>query len=83
MILTSWTIVNMLKLPPFIDILYAHSFLSLINRPTRVAKESATLIDNIYINCFSNIDDTPQYPLNPLNATEAIWYQFANTNKRY
>ena len=29
----------------FIDILYAHSFLSLINRPTRVAKESATLVD--------------------------------------
>ena len=44
----------------FIDILYAHSFLSLINRPTRVAKESATLIDNIFTNCYSNIDNTLQ-----------------------
>ena len=44
----------------FIDILYAHSFLSLINRPTRVAKESATSIDNIFTNCYSNIDNTLQ-----------------------
>ena len=44
----------------FIDIMYAHSFLSLINRPTRVAKESATLIDNIFTNCYSNIDNTLQ-----------------------
>ena len=44
----------------FIDILYAHSFMSLINRPTRVAKESATLIDNVFTNCYSNIDNTLQ-----------------------
>ena len=44
----------------FIDILYAHSFMSLINRPTRVAKDSATLIDNIFTNCYSNIDNTFQ-----------------------
>ena len=41
----------------FIDISYAHSFMSLINRPTRVAKDSATLIDNIFTNCYSNIDN--------------------------
>ena len=40
--------------------MYAHSFLSLINRPTRVAKESAPLIDNIFTNCYSNIDNTLQ-----------------------
>ena len=34
--------------------------MSLINRPTRVAKDSATLIDNIFTNCYSNIDNTFQ-----------------------
>ena len=43
-----------------IDILYAHPFLSLINRPTRVEKESATQIDDIFTNCYSNIDSTLQ-----------------------
>ena len=44
----------------FIDILHAHCVLSLINCPTRIAKESATLIDNVFINCYSNIDNTFQ-----------------------
>ena len=44
----------------FIDILHAHCFLSLINRPTRIAKEAATLIDNIFTNCYSNIDNSFQ-----------------------
>ena len=34
-----------------------------MNRPTRVAKESATLIDNIFPNCHSNTDNTLQCPL--------------------
>ena len=44
----------------FMDTLYAHSFLSRIKRPTRVAKVSATLIGNIFTNCYSNIDNTLQ-----------------------
>ena len=32
----------------FVDMLHASLFISLINRPTRVQKESATLIDNIF-----------------------------------
>ena len=32
----------------FVDMLHASSFISLINCPTRVQKESATLIDNIF-----------------------------------
>ena len=33
----------------FIDTLHAHSFRSLISRPTRVTEKSATLIDNILL----------------------------------
>ena len=32
----------------FVDMLHSHSFISLINRPTRIKKQSATLIDNIF-----------------------------------
>ena len=44
----------------FVDALHSNSFVSLINRPTRVNGDSATLIDNIFTNCFSNIHDTFQ-----------------------
>ena len=44
----------------FVDMLHAHSFVSLINRPTRVTKKSATLIDNIFTNCYCNIEHTFQ-----------------------
>ena len=44
----------------FVDALHSNSFVSLINRPTRVNGHSATLIDNIFTNCFSNIHDTFQ-----------------------
>ena len=36
--------------PEFLDIMFSYSFFPLINRPTRVRAESATLIDNIYCN---------------------------------
>ena len=42
----------------FVDILHSNSFVSLINRPTRINGSSATLIDNIFTNCYSNIHDT-------------------------
>ena len=35
----------------FIDMMYANSFIPLINKPTRVTRQSLTLIDNIYTNC--------------------------------
>ena len=38
----------------FVDMLHANYFVSLINRPTRVTNKSATLIDNIFTNCFCN-----------------------------
>lgn len=37
----------------FIDSLFSHMFIPLINRPTRLTSHSATLIDNIFTNCFS------------------------------
>ena len=39
----------------FADLLYANSFIPLINRPTIVSRFSATLIDNIFTNNFQNI----------------------------
>ena len=44
----------------FVDMLHASSFISLINRPTRVQKESDTLIDNIFTNDHSRLDQTFQ-----------------------
>ena len=44
----------------FVDMLHAQSFVSPINSPTRVTKNSATLIDNIFINCYYNIEHTFQ-----------------------
>jgi hypothetical protein len=34
----------------FIDLNFAHTFIPLINKPTRVTPTSATIIDNIYTN---------------------------------
>ena len=44
----------------FVDLLHAHSFVSLINRLTRVTTNFATLIDNIFPNCYGNIENTIQ-----------------------
>ena len=41
----------------FPGIMYANSFIRMINRPTRVSKDSCTLIDNIYTNHFSIRND--------------------------
>ena len=42
----------------FVDLLHANSFISLLNRPTRVKRESATLIDNIFTNAFMNLENS-------------------------
>ena len=41
------------KHPPteqFLDMIYANAYIPLINRPTRITKETYTLIDNIFTN---------------------------------
>ena len=37
----------------FLDIMYANSYIPIINRPTRVTKDTCTLIDNIFTNNIS------------------------------
>lgn len=39
----------------FLEILYSNTFIPLINRPTRVCDQSATLIDNIFFNDFMKV----------------------------
>ena len=69
----------------FLETMYCHSYLPLINRATRVTETSASLIDNIFFNDFTRIntfqgilvsDTTDHYP---------IFCQFSlssSTNKR-
>ena len=40
----------------FLDIMYANYLIHLINRPTRITRESSTLIDNIFSNNYHVID---------------------------
>ena len=47
-----------------VDLLHANSFISLLNRPIRVNKESATLIDNILTNAFMNLENSFQCLIN-------------------
>ena len=37
----------------FLDVMYANSFIPTINRPTKVTKDTCTLIDNIYTNHYN------------------------------
>ena len=39
----------------FVDIMFSHSFFPAITKPTRVTEKSATLIDNIFHNCYSEV----------------------------
>ena len=48
------------KHPPtetFLDIMHANSFIPIINRPTRVTRDTCTLIDNIYTNNYNTKND--------------------------
>lgn len=42
-----------------VNSIFAHSFLPLINRPTRITATTATLIDNIFTNGYSRFSLTP------------------------
>ena len=41
---------NHARTSDFVDLMHSFSFISLINRPTRIISNSATLIDNIFVN---------------------------------
>ena len=42
------------KIKHFINLLFQHNFIPLINRPTRITKRTATAIDNIITNSINN-----------------------------
>ena len=44
-----------------VGFLHSYSFISLINKPTRLASQNATLIDNIFTNCYNHIENTFQW----------------------
>ena len=43
-----------------VNLFHSYSFISLINKPTRLAGQNATLIDNIFTNCFKHLENTFQ-----------------------
>jgi Txe/YoeB family toxin of Txe-Axe toxin-antitoxin module len=59
----------------FLELMYSYSFLPLINRPTRVTNNTATLIDNIWVNEFNEnltngifyTDITDHFPIFTIN----------------
>ena len=40
----------------FVDMIYSYSFMPLINRPTRITRDSATIIDNIFTNNLPSLE---------------------------
>ena len=44
----------------FVELIHSYSFISLINKPTRLTSQNATLIDNIFTNCYNYIENTFQ-----------------------
>ena len=44
----------------FVDLIHSYPFISLINKPTRLASQNATLIDNIFANFYNHIENTFQ-----------------------
>ena len=44
------------KVKSYLNLLYSHSFIPLINKPTRISKHNATVIDHILTNTFINED---------------------------
>ena len=44
----------------FVDLIHSYSFISLINKPTRLASQNATLIDNIFTKSYNHIENTFQ-----------------------
>ena len=68
----------------FLDMMFAHSFIPLINRPTRITDETSTLIDNIYTNVLNLNNCTMQGILSPnISDHEAIFHlHYMQNNER-
>ena len=50
----------------FVNLFHSYSFISLINKPTRLAGQNATLIDTIFTNCFNHLRNTSLYRIRRL-----------------
>ena len=48
----------------FLDMMFANSFMPLINHPTRITDFSSTIIDNIFCNDLENINMTATILIN-------------------
>ena len=66
----------------FLDLLYSHSFMPLINKPTRVTANSATIIDHIFCNEIHNsrlfngifvTEITDHYPIFSINISHKMY----------
>ena len=59
----------------FLDSMYSHLYIPLINRPTRVTQETSTLIDNIFTNNLNNKCNTVSgiFPIN-ISDHYLIWH---------
>ena len=82
---------NHLLTSEFLEMFYSYSFLPVINKPTRVTCNSATLIDNIYCNNFGNdnlfcgilyTDLTDHFPIFCLCSSNNIQPKETITKKR-
>ena len=59
----------------FLDMLFSHGFIPLINRPTRITEQTATIIDNIYTNNLNVNDQNLQGILSPnVSDHEAVFH---------
>ena len=59
----------------FLDMMYSHSYIPLINRPTRITDSTGTIIDNIYTNNISIESENHQGILSPnVSDHEAVFH---------
>ena len=62
----------------FLDIMYANSYIPIINRPTRVTRDTCTLIDNIFTN---NISINAIFSMEYLQQTSLIIISCSTSSK--
>ena len=75
----------------FLDTLYSHSFMPLINKPTRVTANSTTIIDHVYCNEIHNsrlfngiliTEITEHYPIFCINISHEMHVKPTHCSKR-
>ena len=76
----------------FVDLMFTHSFLPMINRPTRVTAQTATCIDNIYTNNFGKdipingvllTDISDHFPIFHFSLDSSVLNTYKRVKKRH